>query len=115
MNTIFSGKVSLSRPTYRDIVDLKIGDIAPYVFGEAPVDRVYARGTDSSGRAYVLYYVSTGRGSSMSGELREGEVVRDMCACAAHTSAELREFDLPSPLSPRQIYWDPSTASGRTS
>lgn len=49
-------------PTRNDILNLKVGDLAPYIFGVGVVAEVYARRDDIHGKAFVCYYVEQEHG-----------------------------------------------------
>jgi hypothetical protein len=80
-------------PTREDVQNLKVGDIAPYVFGMDIVTSIYALDVDISGRAFVCYYVRQGDNGTISASMKEGELVRTMRLCNAHTSAELDSIE----------------------
>jgi hypothetical protein len=77
-------------PTRDQIESLKIGDPAPDCFGNwKRVIRIYARGNDVNGKAYVCYYTEFGPGASVSNSLKEGEINRTVALTARYTSHEL--------------------------
>jgi hypothetical protein len=80
-------------PTREDIEALKVGDVAPYAFGQGKVASISCRREDMYGRLYVLYYVHRSPTSQMSASMKEGEIVRSLAATREHTSAELRDIE----------------------
>ena len=79
-------------PTRAEIEALKEGCFAPDCFGKwRKVTRVYARGMDVHGRAYVCYYTEFGPTSSISNSLKEGELHRTVALTGRYTSHELSE------------------------
>ena len=77
-------------PTRSAIEVLKEGDLAPDCFGHwRRVTRIYARGNDVNGKAYVCYYTEFGPGASISNSLKEGEINRSVGLTGKYTSHEL--------------------------
>lgn len=78
----------LMLPTLDDVVNLRVGDLAPNCFGAlAEVTEIRYRGTDLHGKAFVGYYTRTGHTSSISMSMKQDELVRH--AGLLQTSAEL--------------------------
>lgn len=68
--------VTIYKPTLEDVQSLQVGDLVPDCFNRLkPVSRIYHRGTDINGKAYVLFYTQQGENSQMSGDLKEDEIV----------------------------------------
>lgn len=81
-------------PTRSEIYALKEGDLAPDCFGNwRPVTRVYARGDDINGKAYVCYYTEFGPGASISNSLKENEINRTIALSAKYSSRELDDLE----------------------
>ena len=77
-------------PTRAEIEDLRENDLAPDCFGNwKRVTRVFARGMDVNGRAYVCFYTEFGPTSSISNSLKEGELHRTVALTGKYTSHEL--------------------------
>jgi hypothetical protein len=77
-------------PTRAEIEALKEGDPAPDCFGNwRPVTKIYARGDDVKGKAYVCYYTEFGPGASISNSLKEAELHRTVALTGKCTSREL--------------------------
>jgi hypothetical protein len=77
-------------PTRDEVLALKEGDLAPNCFGEwRAVTRVYAKGFDVEGRAYVCFYTEFGGTSRISGSLKEGKINRTVGLTSKYTSHEL--------------------------
>jgi hypothetical protein len=77
-------------PTRSEIEALKEGDLAPDCFGNwRRVTKVYARGDDVNGKAYVCFYTEFGPGASISNSLKEGEINRTVALTGKFTSHEL--------------------------
>jgi hypothetical protein len=77
-------------PTRSEIEPLKEGDLAPDCFGQwRRITRIYARGYDVNGRAYVCYYTEFGPEASISNSLKEGEINRTVALTGKYTSHEL--------------------------
>jgi hypothetical protein len=77
-------------PTRSEIEALKEGDLAPDCFGHwRRVTRIYARGNDVNGKAYICYYTEFGPGASISNSLKEGEINRTVALTGKYTSHEL--------------------------
>ena len=88
-----TGTVDCIIPTADDVEVLTVGDRAPYALGWAEVSRVFARGEDQGGRAFVCYYVRTSPTSEMSASLKQGEVVRTVGLCQPLSSAQIDEVE----------------------
>lgn len=85
----------LFMPTWEQVTNLKVGDLAPDYAGRMmPVVEIFGQGTDVVGRAYVCYYTAspTGNGSS-SNSMKEGELLRSMVTSGYYTSAQLNEIE----------------------
>ena len=70
--------ILVTKPTRTDVQSLTEDDLAPDCFGSMRrVTRVYARGDDIHGKAYVCYYVEFGEasGSTISESLKEDEIL----------------------------------------
>ena len=77
-------------PTRAEIEVLKEGDLAPDCFGNwRRVTKVYSRGDDVNGKAYVCFYTEFGPGASISNSLKEGEINRTVALTGKYTSHEL--------------------------
>lgn len=77
-------------PEDHDIERLKVGDLAPFVFGMAEVTEIYARKVDIHGAPFVCYYVKHGsHNGTMSASMKVGEIIRSFPACDKFNSAEL--------------------------
>jgi hypothetical protein len=77
-------------PTRSEIEALKEGDLAPDCFGQwRRVTRIYARGDDVNGKAYVCFYTEFGQNASITNSLKEGEINRTVGLTAKYTSHEL--------------------------
>jgi len=77
-------------PTRSEIEALKEGDLTPDCFGNwRRVTKIYARGGDIKGKAYVCYYTEFGPGASISNSLKEGEINRTVGLTARYSSHEL--------------------------
>ena len=81
-------------PTRAEIQSLEVGDLAPDCFGSwRRVTRIYARGADVKGKAYVCYHTEFGPTSSISNSLKEGEIHRSVALTGKNTSHELDEME----------------------
>lgn len=77
-------------PTRAEIDALKEGDLAPDCFGHwKRVTRIFAKGNDVNGKAYVCYYTEFGQGASISNSLKEGELNRTVALTGKYTSHEI--------------------------
>jgi hypothetical protein len=77
-------------PARAEIEALKEGDLAPDCFGNwRRITKIYARGADVNGKAYVCYYTEFGPTSSISNSLKEGEINRTVALTGKFTSHEL--------------------------
>lgn len=77
-------------PTRTEIEALKEGDLAPDCFGHLRrITRIYARGNDIKGKAYVCYYTELGPNASISNSLKEGEINRTVALTGKYTSHEI--------------------------
>lgn len=77
-------------PTRSEIEAIKEGDLALDCFGDRRrITRIYARGDDANGNAYVCYYTEFGPGSSISNSLKEGKINRTFALTAKYSSHEL--------------------------
>jgi hypothetical protein len=84
----------------RQDVDLvEVGATAMSPFGRpAMVTKVYARGVDVNGKAYVCFYVEHGEnGGAISNSLKEGELVRTVQLSFRHDSATLDRIEARAP------------------
>ena len=77
------------------IENLKVGDLARDCFGRlAPVTKIFGRGVDIDGMAYVCYYTRFGsHNSEISNSIKEGRVIRTVGLTRQYSSAELDEVD----------------------
>lgn len=81
-------------PTRSDIEALKEGDLALDCFGGwRRITRIYARGDDANGKAYVCYYTEFGSGASISNSLKEGKINRTVALTAKYTSHQLDDME----------------------
>ena len=85
--------VTLVKPTKYDILNLSVGQMAPFSLGWSNVTEITYRGQDINGKWFVCYYVQFGQGATMSHSLKEGEVDRTLDACKYFKSAELDRYD----------------------
>ena len=77
-------------PTRAEIEALQEGDLAPDCFGHwKRVTRIFARGNDVNGKAFVCYYTELGHGASISNSLQEGKINRTVALTGKYTSHEL--------------------------
>lgn len=68
--------IIVSRPTRDEVQGLMVGDLALDCFGKmSRVVSIYAQCDDIHGKAFVLFYTEFGRKSSVSGSMKEGQVV----------------------------------------
>jgi hypothetical protein len=80
-------------PTRAEIQSLEVGDLAPDCFGQwRRVTKIYGRGDDRNGKAYVCYYTEFGPTSSISNSIKEGEIHRSVALTGKFTSHELDEM-----------------------
>lgn len=71
--------ITVEVPTREEIESLQAGMGATDCFGhQRVITRVFARGNNIHGKAYVCYYTQFGDTSEMSMSLREGEIVRTL-------------------------------------
>ena len=81
-------------PSADDVLNLKVGDLAPDCFGEEkPITSIFARGFDVTGRAYVCYYTEFGARGSVSNSLKEGEIPRTLDLTSKLSSAEIAAME----------------------
>ncbi len=84
------GTVEAFLPERADIDNLKVGDMAPDCFGGMRrVEEVFARDVDRSGRHFVCFRLDFGPGSTISGSLKEGELVRSVKLTGEFSSTEI--------------------------
>jgi len=77
-------------PTRSEIEALKEGDLAPDCFGQwRRVTKIFSRGDDVNGKAFVCFYTEFGPGASISNSLKEGEINRTVALKGKYTSHEL--------------------------
>jgi hypothetical protein len=82
--------ILITNPTREDVEGLREGDLAPNCWGRmATITRIFARGKDRSGLAYVCYYTENGPGSEISGSLKEGETVGTIPLTMKYSRSEL--------------------------
>jgi hypothetical protein len=81
----------LHLPTRSEVLNLRPGDLALDCFGRwARVVSIHARRDDVHGRAFACFYLEFGpRGSTISGSMKEGELVRTVALTRLYNSAEL--------------------------
>lgn len=92
--TLILNTPEIIMPTRKNIEDLKVGDVAPFVFGESKVVEIHARREDVNGRLFVCYYVEWGaNGGRMSASMKEGEIVRTLAVTNAYTSSEIHDLE----------------------
>ena len=73
-----------------DVLALKVGDMAPDCFGSLRrVVEIFARDVDRSGRHFVCFRQEFGEGSTISGSIKEGEVVRSVKLTGEFSSSEI--------------------------
>ncbi len=90
--TIGGRIVTVVFPTRDDVLNLKVGDLAPDYGGmDRPVVSIYGQGIDIKGFAYVCYYTGTGtnNGSTVSNCVTERKVLRTVSLSCWLTSAQL--------------------------
>ena len=82
-------------PPKADVEAVAVGGTAPDCFGRMSlVTKVFARGTDIRGRAFVCYYCAMSdrdtvdNGCGCSASLKEGELVRTLALTCLLNSAE---------------------------
>ena len=81
-------------PTRAEIEALEVGDLAPDCFGHWKlVTRIFGRGDDINGKAYVCYYTEYGVRGSISNSLKEGQINRTVPLCGRYTSHELDQME----------------------
>ena len=81
-------------PTTEEVEAIEIGVLAPDAFGRIRrVERIFGRGTDIHGRAYVCYHTDFGNGSTMSNGLTAGVVLRSVALCNRMNSAEIDKLE----------------------
>lgn len=82
--------VLITRPTRQDILGLQVGDLAPNCFGTmSRVTRIYGRGDDIKGKAFVCYYTENGPHSEVSNSLKEDETLATVPLTIKYKRAEL--------------------------
>lgn len=75
--------VTIYKPTFEEVQSLQVGDLVPNCFNcMKPVSRIYHRGTNINGKAYVLFYTQESENSQMSGSLVEDEFVLTLAVTA---------------------------------
>jgi hypothetical protein len=96
VKTLSGDLITVTVPTRQDIDGLKVGDVAPFVFGESPVTEIYARNTDANGKRFVCFYVNFGPNSQMSSEMKEdqmhynaGRIVGDLAIEVRHMRSQV--------------------------
>jgi hypothetical protein len=81
-------------PSRSEIEALKEGGLAPDCFGNwKQITKIYGRGHDVNGKAYVCYYTEFGPTSSISNSLKEGEIHRSIALAGKFTSHELDDLE----------------------
>ncbi len=83
--------MNLVIPSREDVMNLKVGDLAPDAFGRmSEVVEIYAGPKDDcNGRAFACYYVRFGIEGKMSSSVKQDEVVRSIASSNHFTSAEI--------------------------
>ena len=85
-----NGDPQIYIPTRAEIQSMEVGELAPDCFGHwRRVTKVYAKGHDVNGKAYVCYYTEFGPEASISNSLKEGEINRTVALTGKFTSHEL--------------------------
>ena len=81
----------LHLPTRTEVQKLRPGDLALDCFGRwVKVVSIHAQRDDVKGRAFACFYLAFGRnGSTISGSIKEGELVRTVALSRLHGSADL--------------------------
>ena len=91
--TSIKGINNVFYPSREDVLNLKVGDLAPDYAGRMrKVVEIYGRGMNPKGQAFVCYYVTHGEGdtrSRVSDSLVEDRLHRDINLTRANTSADL--------------------------
>ena len=78
------------KPSRDYVQNLQVGDHTLNCFGKlAEVVSIHGRGNDLNGKAYVCFYTKMSETSSVSGSLKEGELVRTVGLCHKYTSRDL--------------------------
>lgn len=68
--------VLITTPTREDVLNLKVGDLAPDCFGNMKrVVDIYAQKDDVHGKAFVCYYTVWSDNAKMSHSIKEDETV----------------------------------------
>jgi len=81
-------------PPRAEIETLKVGGLAPDCFGNwRRVTKIYSRGDDVKGKAYVCYYTEFGPTSSISNSLKECEMNRTVALSARYSGRELDDLE----------------------
>ena len=77
-------------PKRDDIQNFSVGQWAVDCFGKLGIiTDIFGRGNDTTGRAYICYYVQFGPHSTISRSLKENELVRTVPLCNKFKSFEL--------------------------
>ena len=77
-------------PNRQTILNLKVGDKAIDCFGNmSEVVEIFGRGVDVNVKWYVCYTTRLGENSTVSGSMKEGELVRTVELSKYYTSHEL--------------------------
>jgi hypothetical protein len=85
-----SGSLSAYFPTRDDVTSLKVGDMAPNCFGRmAQVSEITCQRDDVNGKAFVCFYAIYGSNGTMSGSLKEDEILRTVNLSNHFRSAEI--------------------------
>src|SRR5208283_461813 len=81
-------------PTRDEIQSLEVGDLAPDCFGQwRRVTKIYGKGHDVKGKAYICYYTEFGPTSIISNSLKEGEIHRTVALTGKYSSHELDDLE----------------------
>lgn len=86
---IDSEGILITTPTRQDVLDLKVGDLAPNCFGRmAKVTSIYAQKDDVHGKAFVCFYTEWGTNATMSHSIKEDETVATIPLVAKYQQAQ---------------------------
>lgn len=82
-------------PTASQILNLKIGDLAPNSLSKdwQPVTEIFGRGLTPDGKEFVCYYTRLGENSTISHSLVADKLDRTVGLINNHTSHELDEIE----------------------
>jgi hypothetical protein len=81
-------------PTKHEIVNLKIGSLAPDFNGKMKeVTEITVKEKDVNGKWFVCYYTKFGNLGSVSNSMKEGKLDRNLPLCNEFTSSELDNIE----------------------